>query len=401
MARHGVDLLLFAGGDGTARDILDAIGDTTTSLGIPAGVKIHSAVFGATPREAGRAALAFLRDGLGATRMAEVMDIDEDAARQGVAAARLYGYLQVPDDTARLQAAKDGGVESGDRAVKALAAAVAAKMEPGVTYVMGPGSTIAAVMDELGLDGTLLGVDVVRDRQVVASDAGERQVLDLIEGRDARIVVTVIGGQGHILGRGNQQISPQVVRAAPATPATSSSPPPRTSSPQSSEAARASCEQEPSTPATQPSTPTSPATPGSSPAPASTPCSGLPASSEIVIPAKSPAPRSSYRRKPVSRRVEDMKQPCVYILASETQRHSIRRGDLHLVKRVWEHKNDLVGGFRLEYISTRATRPIARMTSRLLDGGRFLLAGIRLLDGSWWSAAGDGSCSQESGSGPE
>ena len=177
-------------------------------------MKIHSAVFGATPREAGRAALAFLRDGLGATRMAEVMDIDEDAARQGVAAARLYGYLQVPDDNTRLQAAKDGGVESGDRAVKALAAAVAAKMEPGVTYVMGPGSTIAAVMDELGLDGTLLGVDVVRDRQVVASDAGERQVLDLIQGRDARIVVTVIGGQGHILGRGNQQISPQVVRAA-------------------------------------------------------------------------------------------------------------------------------------------------------------------------------------------
>ena len=214
MARHGVDLLLFAGGDGTARDILDAVGGTPTSLGIPAGVKVHSAVFGATPRDAGRAALAFLRDGIGATRMAEVMDIDEDAARRGVAAARLYGYLRVPDDNTRLQAAKDGGVESGDRAVKALAAAVAAKMEPGVTYVMGPGSTIAAVMDELGLDGTLLGVDVVRDRQVVASDAGERQVLDLIQGRDARIVVTVIGGQGHILGRGNQQISPQVVRAA-------------------------------------------------------------------------------------------------------------------------------------------------------------------------------------------
>ena len=214
MARQGVDLLLFAGGDGTARDILDAIGDTTTSLGIPAGVKVHSAVFGATPRDAGRAVLAFLRDGLGATRMAEVMDIDEDAARRGTAAARLYGYLRVPDDNTRLQAAKDGGVESGDRAVRNLAAAVAAKMEPGVTYIMGPGSTIAAVMDELGLDGTLLGVDVVRDRQVVASDAGERQLLDLVQGRDARIVVTVIGGQGHILGRGNQQISPQVVRAA-------------------------------------------------------------------------------------------------------------------------------------------------------------------------------------------
>ena len=213
MVRQGVDLLLFAGGDGTARDILDAIGDTTTSLGIPAGVKIHSAVFGATPRDAGRAALAFVRDGLGATRMAEVMDIDEDAFRRGVAAARLYGYLKVPDDNTRLQAAKDGGVESGDRAVRNLAAAVAAKMKPGVTYVMGPGSTIAAVMAELGLEGTLLGVDVVRDGKVVASDASERRILGLIEGRDASIVVTVIGGQGHILGRGNQQISPQVVRA--------------------------------------------------------------------------------------------------------------------------------------------------------------------------------------------
>ncbi len=213
MVRQRVDLLLFAGGDGTARDILDAIGGTTTALGIPAGVKIHSAVFGATPRDAGRAALAFVRDGLDATRMAEVMDIDEDAFRRGVAAARLYGYLKVPDDNARLQAAKDGGVESGDRAVRDLAAAVAAKMEPGVTYVMGPGSTIAAVMDELGLAGTLLGVDVVRDGRVVASDAGERRILELIDGGDTRIVVTVIGGQGHILGRGNQQISPQVVRA--------------------------------------------------------------------------------------------------------------------------------------------------------------------------------------------
>ena len=214
MVRRGVDLLLFAGGDGTARDILDAVADSVTALGIPAGVKIHSAVFGATPREAGRAALAFLREGAGATRMAEIMDIDEGAFRGGVAAARLYGYLKVPDDSARLQVAKDGNVESSEMAVRSLAAAVAAKMEPGITYVMGPGSTIAAVMDELGLEATLLGVDVVRDGRILASDAGERQVLDLVDGADARIVVTPIGGQGHILGRGNQQISPRVVRAA-------------------------------------------------------------------------------------------------------------------------------------------------------------------------------------------
>ena len=214
MVRRGVDLLLFAGGDGTARDILDAVADSVTALGIPAGVKIHSAAFGATPREAGRAALAFLREGARATRMAEVMDIDEEAFRRGVAAARLYGYLKVPDDSARLQVAKDGSVESSETAVRSLAAAVAGKMTPGVTYVMGPGSTIAAIMEELGLEATLLGVDVVRDGRLLASDAIERQVLDLVDGADARIVVTPIGGQGHILGRGNQQISPRVVRAA-------------------------------------------------------------------------------------------------------------------------------------------------------------------------------------------
>ena len=213
MVRRGVDLLLFAGGDGTARDILDAAGDSITSLGIPAGVKIHSAVFGSTPRDAGRAALAFVRGELTATRMAEVMDFDEDAARRGVAASRLYGYLRVPDDTACLQAAKDGGVESGEGAIRSLAAAVVAAMQPGVTYVMGPGSTMGAVMDELALEATLLGVDVVRDGRLLAADAGERQILELVDGRNARIVVTVIGGQGHILGRGNQQISPRVVRA--------------------------------------------------------------------------------------------------------------------------------------------------------------------------------------------
>ena len=216
MVRRGVDLLLFAGGDGTARDILDAIGDTATSLGIPAGVKIHSAVFGSTPREAGRAALAFVRDGLGSTRSAEVMDIDEDAFRRGVAAARLYGYLEVPDDTARLQAAKDGGVESGELAPSgALAVAVAAKHGARRHLRHGPGQHHCRRHGR-ARPGGHPARRRRRERPPGRRDRRGRAPISSnwsIDGRDARIVVTVIGGQGHILGRGNQQISPQVVRA--------------------------------------------------------------------------------------------------------------------------------------------------------------------------------------------
>jgi predicted polyphosphate/ATP-dependent NAD kinase len=85
-------------------------------------------------------------------------------------------------------------------------------MEAGRYYVIGPGTTTRAIMAELELEGTLVGVDVVRDGKLEARDVGERQILDLVAGKAASIVVTVIGGQGYLFGRGNQQISPEVIR---------------------------------------------------------------------------------------------------------------------------------------------------------------------------------------------
>jgi predicted polyphosphate/ATP-dependent NAD kinase len=224
MKELGVDLLLFAGGDGTARDVYEAIGLEQPALGIPAGVKIHSAVYATSPASAGELARLYLQGRVTRLREAEVMDIDEEAFRQGSLQARLYGYLRVPFRTSLVQSQKVPS--SGEAAaLGAIAEDVADKMEPGVLYVIGPGTTTRAIAQELGLEKTLLGVDVVEagpwseDRQcraarLVAADANEAQLLALLEehgDRGARIVVTPIGGQGYLFGRGNQQISPRVI----------------------------------------------------------------------------------------------------------------------------------------------------------------------------------------------
>ena len=212
MLQLPVDLLLFAGGDGTARDIVAAVGETLPALGIPAGVKIHSAVFGTSPTSAGELAFRFMRDGL-PLREGEVMDIDEEAYRQGVLSAQLYGYLLVPRWRGLVQGAKARSGPGEAAAQRAIARRVAATMDPGCLYIIGPGSTTRALAGELGLSKTLLGVDVILDGKLLAADVHEAQLLPLLEGREARIIVTPIGGQGFIFGRGNQQITPRVIAA--------------------------------------------------------------------------------------------------------------------------------------------------------------------------------------------
>jgi len=211
---QGISLLIFSGGDGTARNIFNALGDEASVpvIGIPAGVKIHSAVYATTPKNAGELAVQFLKDTGLPVRRAEVMDIDEDAFRQGRLSARLYGYLPVPCAGELMQHLKVGGAETEESALEAIAEGVVEKMEPDVVYIIGPGSTIDPIMKKLGLSNTLLGVDVVLNGELLASDVNEKQLLELIEGRRAKIVVTVIGGQGYIFGRGNQQISAAVIR---------------------------------------------------------------------------------------------------------------------------------------------------------------------------------------------
>ena len=209
----GIEVLVFAGGDGTARDVMDAVGDRVTVIGVPSGVKMHSGVFANTPRDAGLVLRRLRVDGL-PSRPAEVMDIDEAEFRKGRLSARLYGYMLTPEDPGLIQPFKlvlGGGTEEEHK--EAIGRYIAENLRPGTVYILGPGTTMDAIGRELGIDKTLLGVDAVRDGRQIAKDADERTLLDILaDAQDARIIVTPIGAQGFIFGRGDQQISPRVIR---------------------------------------------------------------------------------------------------------------------------------------------------------------------------------------------
>jgi len=209
----GVDFLIFCGGDGTARDILDAVDTKLPVLGVPTGVKMHSAVFAVDPKAAARISTEFLWEEL-PIREAEVMDVDEEAFREGRLSARLYGYVLTPYEPSLIQGAKMASpiTESEVRNQAAIAIYMIESMEPNVIYIIGPGTTTRTIADLLDQKKALLGVDLFCNKKLIAKDVNEKQILEQIRGKTAKIIVTPIGGQGFIFGRGNQQISPAVIR---------------------------------------------------------------------------------------------------------------------------------------------------------------------------------------------
>ncbi len=213
MYRLGVDLLLFAGGDGTARDIVDTVGTTMFVLGIPSGVKIHSAGFAVSPACAGEVAARYLQGRVTGFQEAEVMDVDEDLLREGILSPRLYGYLKTPFEERFIQGVKTRS--SGNReATENIARTIVDHMRDTCLYIIGPGTTTRAITSRLGLPKTLVGVDVVSRGKRIGADVNEARLLSIIdrEDRTAEIVITPIGGQGYLFGRGNQQISPKIIR---------------------------------------------------------------------------------------------------------------------------------------------------------------------------------------------
>ncbi|MCW4016459.1 MAG: ATP-NAD kinase family protein [Candidatus Bathyarchaeota archaeon] len=213
IAVEGVDLLVFCGGDGTARDVLAGVDMQVPVLGVPTGVKMHSAVFAVDPKAAARIVVRFLNKKLPLWE-AEVMDIDEEAFRQGRVSAKLHGYLLSPYEPQLIQGAKMASpmTESELRNQAAIAVYVTENMEDDVVYVVSAGTTTRTIGDILDEKKTLLGVDLFVNKKIVAKDVNEKQILEATEGKQVKIVVTPIGGQGFVFGRGNQQISPKVIK---------------------------------------------------------------------------------------------------------------------------------------------------------------------------------------------
>ncbi len=208
-----VDLILFAGGDGTARNVNQVIDERVPVLGIPAGCKIHSGVYAITPKAAGQLVSKLIKGDMVILGEADVMDIDETAFRNGVVKAKRYGDMRIPTELRYVQAVKNGGKESDELVLADLAAYIIDEMDDDTRYIMGSGSTVAAIMAELNLPNTLLGVDVIENGTLTLSDATSQELLNcLSDGKPTKLVITLIGGQGHIFGRGNQQLSPDVIR---------------------------------------------------------------------------------------------------------------------------------------------------------------------------------------------
>jgi predicted polyphosphate/ATP-dependent NAD kinase len=208
---EGVDLILFCGGDGTARDIFDIVGRNVPILGIPAGVKMYSGVFAINPVIAAEIVTKFEEQSF---RDSEVLDVDEEAYRAGELKTRLYGIARVPSLAGKTQVSKQVYEDSDEgRVKKDIAHFINEIMIPDVLYILGAGTTTEAIAREIGLNKTLLGIDAIKNRQFVAMDLDEKSLWTLIsDGQEAKIFLSPIGAQGFILGRGNQQISARIVR---------------------------------------------------------------------------------------------------------------------------------------------------------------------------------------------
>lgn len=208
----GADLILFCGGDGTARDVAGIAGSTPI-LAIPAGVKMHSGVFAASPQAAADLVIRFLNGELN-LRDTEIVDVDEELYRAGILQTKLYALAKTPYLPVLVAERKRIYSSDQEDEFKDQIALFASEfMRDGSAYIIGAGTTTSRIADILGLEKTLLGVDVVKDGRLMITDASEQDLLELLD-RETRVMIIIspIGAQGFILGRGNQQLSAEVIR---------------------------------------------------------------------------------------------------------------------------------------------------------------------------------------------
>jgi predicted polyphosphate/ATP-dependent NAD kinase len=215
-----VDLLIFVGGDGTARDILQAVGSEFPILGLPSGVKMHSGVFCHGIKKGVQILRQFVQNNVQFVQ-SEIIDLDEEEFRQDRIMTRLYGVCLVPQVPSLMQLSKLTSYfqDSEKENLEGIIRSYKESIKPDILYILGSGSTIRelakAFNKEIYDQKTLLGIDAVQNFTLIGKDLTESEIINLLENRkgiSVRIVVTIIGGQGFVFGRGNQQLSADVIR---------------------------------------------------------------------------------------------------------------------------------------------------------------------------------------------
>ena len=232
LVEAGVEAIVYAGGDGTTRDIvkaLETMGEAAQEIplvGVPGGVKMHSGCFATTPKAAAEVVLAFI---LGDLRCAitEVMDLDEDVYQEGVWKVRMYGEAWTPSSPRFMQGAKEQVERSSEvDTIEGLAHHVQTLLEdqPDLMIVWGSGGTLRRMGEHVNLELTLLGIDIQGPsddgERTFYGDLNEQQLLEILskhvdengEERPRLLLLSPMGGQGFLIGRGNLQLSPAVLR---------------------------------------------------------------------------------------------------------------------------------------------------------------------------------------------
>lgn len=212
IVEEDVELIIFAGGDGTARNIFNVVKDKVPVIGIPTGVKIHSAVFANNSENAGKLAADIINDMPIIIKEREVMDVDENDLRHDRISAKLYGYMKVPYKEQYIQNMKSSSNNNDENIIKGIAKYITDNMEKDCYYIIGAGTTTREIMTTLNTNFTLLGPDVIFNKTLFLKDANEKELIKITKQNKTKIIITPIGGQGFIFGRGNQQISPEVIR---------------------------------------------------------------------------------------------------------------------------------------------------------------------------------------------
>ena len=226
LVKHNVEMILYAGGDGTTRDIVNALieidASETPILGVPAGVKMHSGCFGASPRASAEALAAWITGDLLLART-EVMDLDEDLYRDGEWVVRMYGEANTPGSPRWMQGSKQR-VErvSETEILEGLGDHIKETIEekPEMLVIWGSGGTLRTLGDSIGYAISVLGIDATRGTEQIGTDLDEVGLIETVDshkkafGDESEILLLLspMGGQGFLIGRGNLQLSPDVLR---------------------------------------------------------------------------------------------------------------------------------------------------------------------------------------------